>query len=439
MATNDNSNVYVTQSAITALLEKLKGYIDKADGDVKSALETIIGTWSADGGYTDTTSVKAAIEALKTSIDSLGDINENADEILQAVKDVQNALTDINNLKETVGDDESGLVKDVADLKETVGDASKGLVKDMTDVKKDVSDLKSDIGDWPEEGSSFNGTISEAIEELNDTLTGLDGTVSDLSTTVTNLPYVSAVTLADNLEEDDEIVLSVTKNGTATPATTTINFGKYITESLDGYVKDITVKGKDASAKTVTLSVTKEGEETAKDVTLDLSELFEAAKTTDRFLDNVEYNDDEKKLVFTFNTAKDGTAGTPEVIEVDVEDLVDTYTATGDDYVSAEVKGSVVEVKATKKTTDVIDGFAAVKQASETATSDIDGLKTKVGSLEETVGDASKGLVKSVNDINSTIEGINTTISGIDTRVKAIEENVLTEDDIDDLWGEIFG
>lgn len=69
---------------------------------------------------------------------------------------IQESSAAIDALEETVGDENSGLVKDVADLETTVGDAESGLVKDVNDLKttvgdansglvKDVSDAQDDI------------------------------------------------------------------------------------------------------------------------------------------------------------------------------------------------------------------------------------------------------------------------------------------------------
>lgn len=89
-------------------------------------------------------------------------------------------VKDIDDLQETVGDENSGLVKDVNTLKTTVGSSNSGLVKDMSDaqaaigtddttagsLKKRCKDIETEIGD-DDTAASIKGRIY-ALEHAND-------------------------------------------------------------------------------------------------------------------------------------------------------------------------------------------------------------------------------------------------------------------------------
>ena len=58
-----------------------------------------------------------------------------------------------------------------------------------------------------------------------------------------------------------------------------------------------------------------------------ISELDASAFLVDGVLENVEYDSDNDKLIFTWNTVVDQETGAKKTVEVDVADLVDTYSA----------------------------------------------------------------------------------------------------------------
>lgn len=103
------------------------------------------------------------------------DINRRLLRKIQALEKATGIdIKDIDDLQETVGDENSGLVKDVATLKTTVGDNSNGLVKDTADLKtavgdnssglvKKANDLETAIGD-----EDTSGTILYRIKALED-------------------------------------------------------------------------------------------------------------------------------------------------------------------------------------------------------------------------------------------------------------------------------
>ena len=97
-------------------------------------------------------------------------------------------VTDINNLKTTVGDSSNGLVKDITSLKTTVGNSSSGIVKDVTSLKntvgssssgivKDVASLKTTMGD---SSSGVVKDIASLKTTVGDNNSGLVKKANDL-------------------------------------------------------------------------------------------------------------------------------------------------------------------------------------------------------------------------------------------------------------------
>ena len=101
------------------------------------------------------------------------DINRRLLRKIQALEKATGIDTsDIDELQETVGDENSGLVKDVNTLKTTVGSSNSGLVKDMSDaqaaigtddttsgsLKKRCKDIETEIG-TDETADSIKGRL----------------------------------------------------------------------------------------------------------------------------------------------------------------------------------------------------------------------------------------------------------------------------------------
>ena len=77
--------------------------------------------------------------------------------------------TDVNSMKTTIGNQNSGLVKDVADnansismLETTVGDSNSGLVHDVSDNTNSISSIEITIG------NSSSGLIKDIADNTSD-------------------------------------------------------------------------------------------------------------------------------------------------------------------------------------------------------------------------------------------------------------------------------
>lgn len=231
--------------------------------------------------------------------------------------------------------------------------------------------------------------------------------------------------------------------------------------TLEGYVdnttlnnlkKDLVVNIKpgtvNASAKTVQLDVdyAATGGTGNKTVTLDLSTMFAAFSTTDRFLTGATYNDG--KIVFTFNVAS-GSTPKEETVEVDVKDLIDIYkfkNANTDWFYVTETKGS--------------DGAT---EWTITAGTKMTNLETKVNGLpdKEYVDGKVKSAIEDLGDLPSAddlaqlqsqldtvknatdkIETNERNIGNLTTRVEALETKVgdgFEPVDVQTAWRTVFG
>lgn len=131
----------------------------------------------------------------------------------------------------------------------------------------------------------------------------------------------------------------------------------------------------------------------------------------DQFLKSANYNADEDKLVFVFNTFVDG-AYTEKTVDVSVKDLVDVYT--GSDYI--EVSSNQINVKydalKTAISTDLKSEFAI-----DTLTNDVSDNKSAISALQSDLNTEGTGLKAVVASNTAKIGSLETSVSGLDTTV----------------------
>lgn len=131
----------------------------------------------------------------------------------------------------------------------------------------------------------------------------------------------------------------------------------------------------------------------------------------DQFLKSANYNADEDKLVFVFNTFVDGTY-TEKTVDVSVKDLVDVYT--GSDYI--EVSSNQINVKydalKTAISTDLKSEFAI-----DTLTKDVSDNKSAISALQSDLNTEGTGLKAVVTSNTAKIGSLETSVSGLDTTV----------------------
>lgn len=131
----------------------------------------------------------------------------------------------------------------------------------------------------------------------------------------------------------------------------------------------------------------------------------------DQFLKDASYNADADKLVFVFNTMVDGVY-TEKTVDVDVTDLVDTYT--GSDYIEVSSNQISVKYDALKNalTADLKTTFAI-----DTLTQDVADNKTAIAGLQSDLNTEGTGIKAVVADNSSKISALEGAVGGLDTKV----------------------
>ena len=149
----------------------------------------------------------------------------------------------------------------------------------------------------------------------------------------------------------------------------------------------------------------------------------------DQFLKSASYDDVNNKLVFVFNTSAGETTN-----EVDVADLVDTYTAGSyisitDSAISVDYESLKAQIKV-----DLVDSVAARVGVNEGAITVLQTSSedhgTRIGVLETAKTDLEARIVvlegvehpskADVDQLKLDVSGLQTSVSGLDTAVKAI-------------------
>lgn len=159
----------------------------------KTNIATLVGTDTDKSARTIASEEVAKIVAgADTAYDTLKEIS---DWISGHTTDAATMNSDINNLKTTVGNAESGLVKDTADLKTAVGDSTKGLTKDVADLKKDLNQTDS---------SSFAFVTNQHLANLDNEQTTQNEKITALETKVGTKHIEGSTTPATGIYADIE-------------------------------------------------------------------------------------------------------------------------------------------------------------------------------------------------------------------------------------------
>lgn len=133
-------------------------------------------------------------------------------------RDIASLKTDVNDLKTTVGDNDSGLVKDVNDLKTTVGDEDSGLVRDVINLDNAIENLqnakKTYTGTFEADTNPITVTIAidaftaDSLVDVYPDLTHIGVTPTSVSfTTVGDQAYISIVIPAQTAAGDLTVVI----------------------------------------------------------------------------------------------------------------------------------------------------------------------------------------------------------------------------------------
>lgn len=188
--TNDNATaIEVNRTNIITLKDTVgddtKGLTKKIN-DNATAINTLTTNVNAKADANTVNDISTRVGTLETTV---------GNDTGGLVKDVNEAKTDITNIKNTIGDASSGLVKDVAALETTVGDASNGLVKDVATLKTTVGDasggLVKDVADFKNQVNTELGTKAKQsdLEDATKRITVNEGNITALQTKTQKIDY----------------------------------------------------------------------------------------------------------------------------------------------------------------------------------------------------------------------------------------------------------
>ena len=246
--------------------------------------------------------------------------------------------SDVAELKTTVGNNESGLVKDVTDLKTTVGNLPETFV---TDVKvgetslvneEGIADLSNFVQKDGSKGLSTNDYTTDEKNKLAGIAVGAE------------VNYVKDV--GDNLNVDASGKLTVTIPEVEVPFQSVAGGDKILTLSEGGELKSDLTFGKETIDGAEYLVVKGKDD-------VEIGKVATAEFTVDGILNDVKFSTEEGKeniLVLTFN-ADSGK----QDIEVDFGKYVDAYSAGNGlnldnktfavDFTKVEAAGAAATVK----------------------------------------------------------------------------------------------
>lgn len=404
-------------SQLTSRVDTLETDMTAAQGDISSiqtdqtaqdakitALET-----SQTAQDTKITAAENNISTLQATTASLstqiGDIKTAADNA-QASADA--AASDASDAKSAAADAKAAadaVAPEVTALKTTIGDDSSGLVKDVNDVKSDIADLQTEIGDGTG-STSLSSRVSAletsqgtqdtsisanttAISSLNTTVgnstSGLVKQVNDLAETVGS--SASADSLSGRVDSLETEVGTDDSKGSLFPRVAAVESQVSTNASgltaLETKVDSLEEEIGGGTGGTGTLTARVEALEQA-DVTItgDIGSLQTSQTAQDTKISSLE--------------TQIGTAQS----DIDtVEASVDTLSG----------------VVGTRPAGDTQSVFAHIQSIENGQTSQ----NTAISTLQTTVGSASGGLVKDVNDNMGDIAALQADVAEIQTQQTA--------------------
>lgn len=194
-AVEDLDNTKAEQSALNQEVQDRQSAINTVNGEITgvknrvSTLEGHVGS-ATSGLLKDVADLKSTTSSQGTAI---SDLRDDHDALAETVS---TACTDITNLKTTVGDSNSGLVKDVADLKTAVSGNDEDILalqNRATEIERvntsqntSITDLQTAVGN-PKKGSTAATGLHLEVEQLKAKDSSIDGEIANLKTADTGL------------------------------------------------------------------------------------------------------------------------------------------------------------------------------------------------------------------------------------------------------------
>ena len=389
-----NGKEYGTGDDAIAKLKEFYGELKVNDKDATVA-DYVAEQLKSVAKLTDFEAVSSQTVYNKAAIEKLNGTDSTEGSVAKSIKDAVEAL-DVANV--------GGEGKFIQSIQETDGEISAVAVDlsaanvSSAAVAGDDSKVKVDAGTVQSAVESLATSIKTVEKAAGEKIKSVSG--SSAITVDTN-DYAATVSL--KLAEGDNagnVVLSQDKNGLKAQ----LDAEKIVKIASDDKVlsfsdgalsaglslsynstdKKIYLYGKDSTSSEKAISSI-DASDFIKDGMLDSAELVTTAETGVENLPEVPY----LKLTFNSDAKKD-------IIRFSVKDLVDVYTAKENG--GLKLDGHAFEVNF---------GIVAPLSGLTAATKDIGELSGSVVTIESTVGDSTKGLVKDVTELTTAVGTIN--------------------------------
>ena len=312
------------------------------------------------------------------TVSVVNDGSNNGLYYVERIADADNATGLLTKVGSDSAADVANLKADVSAIKTAVGDETSGLI---ADVAKNASDIAANAENIEKKANSF--TVGNGLSYTEDKIGIVVSTAEGNSLTV------------------DENGLYV--------AVPEIEIPEYSLDSVeapaDGYASQYEFKKDGVVLNTINIP-------------------------KDQFLKSATYDDVNNKLVFVFNTASGESTN-----EVDVNDLVDTYTAG--DYITITDGSIAVDYESlkTKINTDLVAGVVVTVngidtrlQAAEASIITLDAAKSDhesriavLEAVEHPTKDQVTNLENNYNTLNQTVTNLDTTVNNLTTNVAEIK------------------
>lgn len=332
---------------------------------------------------------------------------------------------------------------DVANLKTTVGDANSGLVKSVNDLSGDVTALGGELETVSQLAGSAAATATEAASDAASALSGLDNKAdkSELANYVTNdaltqKGYVTSnevsgqiAAATDNMVTGDDLTDALANK--ADKATTLAGYGitdTYTTAQIDEKLQDISVGGIEGMEQVLA----------GKQDVANLVQVVSEADTTKYPSGAAVYKELETKAnASELDTLEQTVGQLDSTINADgtgLADLIDAAnTAASAAQTAAEEAAQTAEsvqaslalkqdVSAREPTTITNDETKYPSSAAVTAALAAKADKSVVDDLQTTVSgeDGTSGLVQQINELTTNVTNVTQNVTNITEQVSEI-------------------
>lgn len=351
---------------------------------------------------------------ISVNVEDKADAEQVADDIAAAKEEVEGSISSaVQTLEGQISDAKSELEGDISDLE----DKFDGIIGVEAEGETPASGLYAAIAEAEQRAKDYaDANDTDTVyndEEVRGLISGLDSRVGTAEGKIEDIEDVIS-------GDENGLIKQITDLGTAISAETeraTAAEEKALTDAkayTDEEIEGLSVAIEQKEGVEYIIVKNKAGEEVAS---------ANASKfVQDSFLNDVSYDPETRKVSFTWSMG-DGSTKTDEI---EIGDLVDTYTAGTGLTLNGNEFGVNTDVIATKDDIDDINEVLATKFDSTQVDAAIDAKLVAVNTAIGTKADAEEttaalALKANAADVATTVEGLEATIAE-----KAVKSDVET-------------